>query len=237
MISAIIVDNRLNYLKNFFNDIINHFKEIHLTHIATTILEAYNIIANSQVDLVFINLNIINPNAIHTLNKLYNINILNPNTTFIFYKNNNIKKNVSNLYAKSFVINIEQPLSTIFKNIKKIINQFETSMVYNNIIDQLLFIGYNFKYKGTKYILDAILYIYKKNNISLLDNLEKNVFPYLCTKYSKSLNNIKTNIIKATNYAYLYQNKNFIKNYFKADIKPTPKVVISIILDKVTLHI
>lgn len=240
MISAIIVDNRLNSLKNLFNNVINHFKEIQLTHIATTILEAYNIIANNQINLVFISLDIIDSNTTYTLNKLYNINILNINTTFIFYKNNTIKKNISNLYTKSCVINMDLPLSTIHANIKQIINcinnQFDISKVYNNIIDQLLSIGYNFKYKGTQYILDSIFYIYKKNNISLLDNLEKNVFPHICTKYSKSLNNIKTNIIKATNYAYLYQNKNLIKSYFKMDIKPTPKIVISIILDKVTSH-
>lgn len=84
MISAIIVDNRLNSLKNLFNNVINHFKEIQLTHIATTILEAYNIIANNQINLVFISLDIIDSNTTYTLNKLYNINILNINTTFIF---------------------------------------------------------------------------------------------------------------------------------------------------------
>lgn len=141
MISAIIVNNRLNSLKNLFNNVINHFKEIQLTHIATTILEAYNIIANNQINLVFISLDIIDSNTTYTLNKLYNINILNINTTFIFYKNNTIKKNISNLYTKSCVINMDLPLSTIHANIKQIINcinnQFDISKVYNNIIDQL----------------------------------------------------------------------------------------------------
>lgn len=59
MISAIIVDNRLNSLKNLFNNVINHFKEIQLTHIATTILEAYNIVANNQFDISKVYNNII----------------------------------------------------------------------------------------------------------------------------------------------------------------------------------
>lgn len=36
------------------------------------------------------------------------------------------------------------------------------------------------------------------NNLDLLDNLESNVYKYVSSKYNKSLNNIKTNIIKAT---------------------------------------
>lgn len=36
------------------------------------------------------------------------------------------------------------------------------------------------------------------NNLDLLDNLESNVYKYVSFKYNKSLNNIKTNIIKAT---------------------------------------
>jgi len=60
-------------------------------------------------------------------------------------------------------------------------------------------LGYNWKYKGTNYLLEAIIYIYKNNNLDLLDNLEKNVYKYISCRYNKSINNVKTNIIKATN--------------------------------------
>lgn len=83
--------------------------------------------------------------------------------------------------------------------------------------------GYNFKYRGTLYILDAIEYIYKSNNMDLLENLEKNVYNIIANKYNKSINNIKTNIIKSTNSI---QNNN---NDYKEN---TPKAIITKILIK-----
>ncbi len=50
----------------------------------------------------------------------------------------------------------------------------------------------------------------------------------------KSTQNIKTNIIKACELAYLYQDKEVIKKYFWIDIKPTPKLVMTKIIEKVS---
>ena len=47
--------------------------------------------------------------------------------------------------------------------------------------------------------------------------------------------NVKTNIIKATNYVYRYQDKEVLYKYFSINIKVTPKLVISIILNKLIL--
>ena len=68
-----------------------------------------------------------------------------------------------------------------------------------DVLFYLSTLGYSFKRNGTMYIAEAILFIYKSNNLDLLDNLEKNVYKYIAHKNKKSINNIKTNIIKATN--------------------------------------
>ena len=36
------------------------------------------------------------------------------------------------------------------------------------------------------------------NNLKMLDNLEKNVYPFVAHKYQTTVANIKTNIVKAT---------------------------------------
>lgn len=56
------------------------------------------------------------------------------------------------------------------------------------------------------------------NNLELLDNLENNVYKYVAFKYQKSLNNIKTNIVKAT--MKINRNSQIGFDY-------TPKLVIS----------
>ena len=77
-----------------------------------------------------------------------------------------------------------------------------------------------------------MIYIYKKEQIELVDNLEKNVYKYIAIKNNKTLANIKTNIIKATNYVYIHQDKEILYKYFSIHIKITPKLVISTILNK-----
>ena len=69
-------------------------------------------------------------------------------------------------------------------------------------------------------MLETILYIYQNNNMDLLDNLERNVYKYISYRNGKKINNVKTNIIKATNA---------IKNGDNL----TPKFVVSNILTKI----
>ena len=83
---------------------------------------------------------------------------------------------------------------------------------------------YNIKYKGTLYIIEAIMYVYNRNNFDFVDNLEQNVYKYISYKHQKIINNIKTNIIKATNE----REKEKMLLY-----KLTPKASIITILNKV----
>lgn len=77
------------------------------------------------------------------------------------------------------------------------------------------------------------MYIYDSNNLDLLENIEKYVYQVIAIQNKKNVQNIKTNIVKACELAYLYQNKEVIKKYFLMDIKPTPKLVMKKILDKI----
>lgn len=108
----------------------------------------------------------------------------------------------------------------------------DISIIRQKVLNELSLLGYNFKLKGTQYLLDSIVYIYTKKNMNLLENLEKNVYRYISEKNNKSLLNVKTSIIKSTNYVYEYQDKNVLDDYFSIDIKITPKLVISTILEK-----
>ena len=57
-----------------------------------------------------------------------------------------------------------------------------------------------------------------KNDLQLLDNIEKNIYIFIANKYGKSVRNIKTNIINSTNTV---RNNNF---------NLTPKEVITTIV-------
>lgn len=77
------------------------------------------------------------------------------------------------------------------------------------VYEELSLIGYNFKLKGTKYLFETLIYIYKSGKIELVDNLEKNVYKYIAQQNNTTLDNIKTNIIKATRNVYINQDKKY----------------------------
>ena len=126
------------------------------------------------------------------------------------------------------LINNTNNLENIYNKINLYINKFTLSKkeenIKQNVVSELTTIGYNWKYKGSQYMLEAILFIIRQNNMDLLDNLEQNVYRNISNKYKKSINNIKTNIIKATNY----MNNDNIHNE-----KFTPKQIITTILTRI----
>lgn len=111
----------------------------------------------------------------------------------------------------------------------------EISEMNHKIINELLSLGYNFKLKGTQYLLETIVYISTKKDINLLENLEKNVYQHIAIRNRKKVLNIKTSIIKATNYVCNYQDEDVLYRYFSIKIKMTPKLVISTILNKLDI--
>lgn len=227
MIKALIVDDNLLYVKNIFNTIINRIDNVHINYIATNVKEALQIINNNQIDLIFLDLklpdgsglNIITEVKCSNYTKKPNIIILSEYKELI---TNNLGDNIINVIGK--LEENELIYNKILKSVNAInFSTFESS-IKELVISRLTKIGYNWKYKGTLYILETIMYIYQHNNIDLLDNIEKNVYTYISYKHNKSINNIKTNIIKSTNS---------IRNNDYTTINLTPKFVISNILTEI----
>lgn len=226
MIKTLIVEDNLNYVKYIINTIINKITDIHIMDIATTIQEAKDIIKCKNIDLIFLDLNL--PDAIGTelIDEInYSNFIEKPNIIIVSGELPLIQK-IKDKYNFSIVNKLEDT-EHIYNHIRDVANNIKylknKNKISEEIVSELSKIGYSFKYKGTYYIFDAILYVYKTNNFELLDNLEKNVYKYIAYKYKKSINNIKTNIIKATNL--IHKDKYVEENL-------TPKTVISNILIK-----
>ena len=201
MINTIIIDDNIEYIKCLINSVICNLKNIRITHISTDGKEALNIIENNTVDLILLDLKMPKMNGIELINKIKQMNSLNVPRIIVIsgevdymycLKNELI---ISDIINKNNMQNIKFHLENTIKSID-FLN--EEHLIREKIINELMNLGYNFKYKGTHYIFDSIMYIYMSNNLELLNNIEKNVYIYISNKYHKSINNIKTNIIKAT---------------------------------------
>ena len=222
MIKVLIVENDFEYIKNILNKILYKLDEINVKFIATTIKDALDIIWNNNIDLILLDFNLLDGKGIEVLKKIKNNNSLKKPDIIVMSEEveqiNGLKKE-KDIYA---IINKLQNEDYIYNVIKQYIWKLKYIENNKNIRETIIFylknMGFNFKYKGTIYIFEAIEYIYKCNNMDLLDNLEKNVYKYIALKNKKSINNIKTNIIKTANLTFI--DKKSIGQY-------TPKSIIT----------
>lgn len=106
-------------------------------------------------------------------------------------------------------------------------------MIDKKILDEVLYLGYDVSHKGTKYLVEAVKYVF--NDEYSLDNLEKFVYPIIAKKYHDTSYNIKSRIHKETNLMYYNCEIRKLKSYFKMDLdmKPRIKTVITMIINNI----
>lgn len=173
-----------------------------------------------------------NINMIIWENDIFDLNFYKENLTFIpivlvndFYKNDTFTlKNfkcvsLDNLTHLSYFIHKYTSLSDTFENTKLA------------ILKELMYLGFNVKHNGTKYITESILilkFYYKTNNI-------KDIYSIIARKHNTTSNNIKSNILKSINYMYCETDFSKLEVYFSLaeDIKPTPKQIILTVLKNI----
>ncbi len=210
-IKTLIISNNLEHLVYIFNTI-NKIDNLKIICIATNNVEILSALKKTQFNLILFDYSLLDLTENTILNEIYDNT---SNIVAIFEKSISDKKNItSSIFLESVDINSTFLYSNLNNIVTKISKSFETDMVEQYIINELLSIGFDFKYKGTKYLLETILYIYKNKRLELLENLEENVYKYVANINNKSILNVKTNIIRSTSNMYSYQDKKLIEKYF-----------------------
>ncbi|MCI8393436.1 MAG: hypothetical protein HFJ23_06715 [Clostridia bacterium] len=213
-IQALFVSKDMLSLKQLVNSTVSQCNEIYVKYIANTKSEMLEILSRHYVDLLILDIRDFD----FTLNELIKkINFL------IICQTELLIKLVNESYQK---VQIEEnKIESVCNLLKEIIknNRIANCNIKNNILLELSNMGYNLKHIGTYYVLEAIMLIYEANSWDKLDNLQKNIYTVIAKNHNKSLNNIKTNIIKATN---LKSRKSGMA------LEYTPKEVITHILTK-----
>ncbi len=105
------------------------------------------------------------------------------------------------------------------------------------IIEELKKINYNFKYNGTRYLMESIMLIIKNEKFDDM-NLKRDIFPIIAKNNNKSINNIKVNINNATEMMFYDCSQEKLNDYFgyKVMTKPKTKFVISTIVKKIYIN-
>lgn len=241
MVNVLVADNNIYYARTLLNYIVSRNDELRVVNISINREEVIENLRSMKIDILILDLKMPVLSLIKLLNR---IQVLNLDISIIVVSDDNaLKKCIVNSKKIEGVINKSDGFEKINRKINKIVaqknNKFNSELVKKKILNELLSLGYNIKYNGTKYLAEVISLVYeindKNNRNGYTMNLEQHFYKTVADKYSKNVENIKVNIINATESMYVECERKKLQDYFSFsyDHKPTPKIVIYTILSKI----
>lgn len=239
MLNLLIVDDNIYYIKSLINYIVGQSQKLKIRNIATNGKEAVEMIAKGNIDLVLLDLKLPGFSGAQVLKEILNMQLSKIPKIIVISGEIDLINEVRYNPIVFNIANKTDDIVSIYKKIEESTETIETKLrkgeIQKNVMQELIDIGYNPKHKGTQYILESIIFIYESRDNNLLEHLEKNVYRRIACIHNKKEANIKTNIMKATDSMYIETRTETLKKYFhnNTDKKPTPKIVISTILNKV----
>ena len=240
MVNILIAEDNLYYAKTLMdcvNTINNNIRICNIVIDGKELLDILNSCKN--IDIILLDMNMPIYNGLQVLKKLSDDAKAKYKKSFIVISGskliNKIDPDNNNLIYN--VLSKKMNLSDIANEINKLIeykNNKNIHIIRQKVLDEISYLGYNTSYKGTKYLADAIQYTIIHNNMNL-DNLNRDVYPFLAKKYEQSIHNIKCNINRANLYMYYNCNSDRLRKYFSYydDEKPNTKTIIITIMHKI----
>ena len=213
MLQALAIINGVRFNKKLTNEIRLRNLTINVVALSTTNFETERVLKDFYPDVILLDTK---------AKKFYDVDF--------FDKYGHIVVELS--YSKYGDMFSNKILDTIAMMTKD--SDFERSR--RKIAKELEYIGYEFKYKGTHYLLDTIYELYWQNTNTMTDNLQTGIYPIIAKKYDKTVYNIKSSIGKATDCMYYDCDMDKLVKYFHLsyDTKPTPKQVVFTVINKLS---
>lgn len=235
MLNLLIAENDIYNKEKLINDVLYYINDIRLVKITSNEEDTLDVLNNYKIDIVILNYKILNDGIDNFYNKLKtNLRKKYKESIIVIFSNKNIIKELKDneLIVDYYLENLNKK-ELIYK-INQIVNRKNLGIKKEEIIKELKYIGYHIQYKGTLYLTESILYIYKEG-MQTERNLEGNVYPIIASLYNKSVNNVKCNIRRATDCMYSDCEMKKLQKYFGLvdDEKPTAKEVIFTVLNKI----
>lgn len=242
MVNVLIADDNWNYARNLMAFINEKSNKVRVTNITINGEETLKVLnGNNLIDIVLLDLKMPIYSGIEVIEKLdreqrekyYNSFII-ISGEFELMEDSEIRYNqvVNRILPKT--LSMEQIVAQINGLIIEREENQDLKNIKAKITNELLYLGYDFSNKGTRYLIEAIELIYIRGE-NFMENLNKYVYPIIAQRYNQSTNNIKCNIIRATENMYYNCNEMKLVNYFSLQMtmKPNIKTVINTVLIKI----
>lgn len=236
MLNLLIADDNMFFIKGLSNFLLEKNTNLRLIKIANNGKEILDIIQESNIDLILLDLKMPAFDGIYFLNSLETLKLKNtPIIIIISGENEYITSIRDNKLVYAYINK-----SSGYEKIYELIQGISFNPILNNkqninktIRNELKKIGFNFKYIGTQYLYESIIFSYNSQDNIYLDNLEKYVYSKIAKQHNKTVHNVKSNILKAINCMYIETDFSILQKYFLLvdDVRPTPKQIISTIIN------
>lgn len=230
MLSILIADDNKDFDITMTNAILEANSDlIQISGIATNGLEAYEKIKSLHPDIVILDIKMPIMNGTDLVNKLVKEEFELPKIILISSYSENFKKFrivefVSRTLSKPF------EFETLNKYIKELIDEDSEKNLNDDIMDILSKFDFNVRSVGYSYLVDCIKICLKETKY--LNNLEKNLYPYIAKRHSISNPlKIKWSIEKTLNSMYRYTNAEILQIYFPNMKKIPPKFFIKTVVN------
>lgn len=202
MVNVLVIEDNFQYSKNLINALSDN-SEVKSCKISTDGKEAINIIKDpkNNIDIILLDLKLPKYNGNQILDYMESNKLVKfKNSVIVISGEIDLILQIRNSPYLFSYINKTSGMEKILQEIEKLITikEDDKSLIEYKICNELETLHYNFSYVGTKYLMETILLLY---NTKLWEDikLEKDIYPIISKKYKKSVNNIKCNIIHATN--------------------------------------
>lgn len=239
MVNVLIADDNVNYaisLMNYMNKINSNIKVCNIAKDGKETLKILN--SKNSIDIILLDYKMPFYNGQEVLDKINDKNKYNNSVIVISGELDRIVR----LHKNSMVYLVQYKsigLEEIALKVEELSIQKDkekkNNMLKEKITNEILYLGYDFSHKGTKYMIETINYI-SLNTDRSFESLEKDIYPIIAKKYNESVHNIKCRINSATTAMYYNCDSKELQEYFSfyTDTKPKVKTIINTILNKIS---
>ena len=246
MLNILIANSNIDSARDLMAHINLLSNHIRVSNIALDGKEALNILndINNTVNIVLLDYDLPTYNGLEIVNGLSKLQKVKYQKSILLTSNNpefvdKINNDSSDIIYRCVLGNLDS--STIVSNINDLIVDKQlyknVDTLKNDISNELLYLGYDFSHKGTQYLVDIIDMAYLCGE-SLLENLNRLVYPVIAKKYNQSSNNIKCNVIRSTECMYYNCDEKKLLSYFSfcEPTKPNMKTVINAVVSRISAN-
>ncbi len=235
MINLLILSNSLETVQKITNKIVSHLESVRIVGIVNTISDMKDIIMEHEPDLI-----------ITTNNRIFNL--LKEHFVFFYPGVILISKVVPEVedekeglkYDNALIIDYHTNFKNILEQTELFIKDNLTISKKSKAIKTLSYIGFDFKWSGTNYLLDCILYVNSYKGSCSYDTLYYDVYPIIAKMNNTTTNVVKWGIERAIKYVYSTNGSDTYERIFKYTgveypNKITAKFIITFISNKLTI--